>query len=359
VHEDEQDATAVEAAARILRERFARADDPTHGAMSLPYCREMFIECLAEWECEDPGGGWIGPALVQWRNRPANLARDWFASGEDALARATGDAELVDSFIAGTAAMLAETPLGDNGLVRYPWGPFWGDLPEGRQLVLVDAMQEYASRLASAAALGGDPVWFDLAVAQLVGHAALLRNQETGLWSIGYNWGVEPGTRSPGAWSRGHGWLLRGIVETLRWLPTDHGGRSEVRRLLVDVLDALAPRRDPEGMWHTLVHRPLDDSAPETSGTALIAYGIARAVVLGEIDAKRWTPVVRQAISAVRRRIGPDGVIAGACVGPGLLLDDSEQHYLRTPIAPDDPHGPPCVIYGLLGARLLDCRLAG
>lgn len=158
---------------------------------------------------------------------------------------------------------------------------------------------------------------------------------------------------SVGAWSRGHGWLLRGMVETMRWLPAEHPGRETIPPLLVQVLEALAPLQDADGMWHAMLHRPWSDSAAETTGTGLIGYAIARAVADGYLPSEPWVPVAEQAIAGVCAAVDEQGIVHGACVGPGTLFDHGEDLYLHKPIEPDDPHGAPCALYASLGAQLL------
>jgi rhamnogalacturonyl hydrolase YesR len=201
--------------------------------------------------------------------------------------------------------------------------------------------------------MGGDPAWFDIAAHQFPSHAAVLKHPD-GLWGLGRGWVADAAAPSPGGWSRGHGWLLRGLSETLHWLPRMHPRRAELQALLVETVQTLAPLQDDEGMWHVLLHRPCVESAPETSGTGLMAHAIALAVAGGDLPAQPWTDIARRAIAAVCRQVGPGGAVAGACVTPGLLLDDSEELYLHKSPPPDDHHGLPAVLYACLGERLLE-----
>lgn len=319
----------------------------------------MMLEGLAEWHVVDPHGDWLAPVEATWAAKgwEPGVRFAWrqrlFSSHDDVLARARDDDLIASAFVAETATMLQACPR-DDGLMVFPLRH--SRLPAGRRPLLVDAMHEYASRLASAASLGGDRAWYDVAAQQFIGYRAVLRNRATGLWHLGRDWGAAPGALSPGAWSRGHGWLLRGIVETLRWLPADHSRQQELTEMLAQTLDALAPLQDDQGMWHTLLHRPEADSEPETSGTALIAYAIARAAADDHPVVERYIPLAERAIAAVCARVDPQGVVHGACCTPGLLFDDGESLYLHRATEPDDPHGAPTVLYACLGAELLAGR---
>lgn len=338
--------------ASLLRQRFAKLRAADGG-----YESEMTLEGFCEWQLADPGGNWLAPVDEVWRSRGWRPGRrfpwrsKYFSSHEDALFRARPDVRIADAFVEETRLMYREVPRVD-GLAVFP-APH-PRLPANRRPLLIDAMHEYAARLASAAAMGGHPEWFDSAVYQFCGYREVLRDPRTGLWHLGRDWGEFPGSLCPGAWSRGHGWLLRGIIETLRWLPEGHPGRETLHAIMRQTLEALAPLQDAEGMWHVLLHRPWTESAPETSGTALIAYALARGMSdNGHLPRDRWAGVAERAIAAVCARVDRDGVVHGACRTPGLLFDDSESLYLRQPIEPDDPHGVPSVLYACLADRLL------
>jgi len=336
-------------AARLVRARFARGLDAT---ARIAYCHDMVVAALAEWELADPGGGWIEVALEAWeRGKPLRTSRHWFASAEDALARATGDQTFAEMFLAGTETMLRDVARTDAGLMVFTPSRVW-NLPADRQPLLIDAMQEYASRLVSAVSLGGDASWLNLAADQFTGYGCILRNRVTGLWANAFDWCDVPGTISPGAWSRGHGWLLWGLAKALHHFPLEHARRPELVALLRDLVEALGPLRDEEGMWHVLLHRSHCDSDAEVSGTALIANGMARSIVNGDLDALRWGQVMRRAMGAVCKRIDGEGRIRGVCAPPGLLTDNSEALYLNQALIDEQPYGPPSVLLGLLGAHL-------
>lgn len=336
--------------AQRIRDRFA-----SQKRIWGDYNIEMTLEALCEWHLADPDGNWLDAVHDVWARREwtPDHRIPWnsqpFASHNDALARARDDRIMAGAFMDETHDLFANAPCTVDGLVvhHHP------RLPDEREPLLIDFMHEYAARLASAAALGGDPAWFDAAAKQFIGYRDILRDPDTGLWHLGRDWGEKPGALCPGAWSRGHGWLLRGLAETLRWMPPSHAAQPPLREILRETLTALHPLQDDEGMWHTLLHRPYEDSAPETSGTALIAYAAARAIADGHVSANPWSGMIRKAVQAVCARVDEVGIVRDACRGPGLLFDDSEALYLRRPNEPDDPHGAPCALYACLGAYVM------
>ena len=306
---------------------------------------EMTLDALCEWHVVEPHPSWLDPVDRTWHTRgwrPGDRlpwSRRPFASHEDALARARHDERIAAAFVEETAQMLAIDRRDEDGLVHL-----WDYRRPERLLLAYDYMHEYASRLASAAALGGDSAWFDVAVHQHRGYAAALRDPATGLWHPGRGWGDAPGAVSPGLWAREHGWMVRGLAETLRWLPPDHPGRLDLQSLLVQALEALAPRQGPDGMWHVRLDRSWDDSEPQTSGTALIAYGVARAVADGNLPGDPWTDVAARAIGAVCVAAAEQEIVIHRVdTTPGLGWDEAE---LRLPT----------VLYACLGAMLLPAR---
>lgn len=218
--------------------------------------------------------------------------------------------------------------------------------------ILIDYMQEFASRMAKAGMISGDTSYYGLSVRQFRLYRQLLRNPQTGLWSQGRGWKLDPQALSPGAWSRGHGWLLRGLVGTLRYLPKGSAWHREAQGILVETVDALLKVQDGDGMWHQLLDRPFSESTPESSGTGLIAYNIALALQDGMLQGKKYEDAVKKAAKGLREYVTKEGVVLNTCKGPGPL--DSTEGYLGVTPDPDDPHGPPAIIYAMTAELLLE-----
>jgi rhamnogalacturonyl hydrolase YesR len=86
----------------------------------------------------------------------------------------------------------------------------------------------------------------------------------------------------------------------------------------------------------------------ETSCTAMFAYGIARAVNRGWIDASNMA-VARKAFAGVAKQVTAGGAVNGTCQGTsiGTTLD----FYIQRPHPDNDPHGCGPVI--LAGTEIL------
>jgi unsaturated rhamnogalacturonyl hydrolase len=91
------------------------------------------------------------------------------------------------------------------------------------------------------------------------------------LWR--HAWLVHARRAVGGFWLRGNGWVVASLVELL-----DVEERAELVRLLERVVSALVSKQRADGSWSTLVG---SNAYAETSGTALVAFAIAKGVRRG------------------------------------------------------------------------------
>lgn len=260
------------------------------------------------------------------------------------LYEVTGDKRYVKPFLGETRRYRRQVGRSPEGAITHK-----SDQP-GRHL-LIDMLQDYASRMAQAGALCGDESYFAECVGQYRIYRRLLRDPNTGLWSQGRGWLDEPMKLSPGAWSRGHGWLIRGMVESLRWLPKNSSYYLQMQRYLRELADALLRVQDANGMWHQLLNLPFEQSYPESSGTGLICYSLARAYHDGFLKDDRYRLAALKAFDGLRKYVTEDGVVLGACEGPGPLY--SIEKYYKSPGKRDEPHGTAAVLFACAGQILL------
>lgn len=221
---------------------------------------------------------------------------------------------------------------------------------QGSHYVLIDYLQEYASSMAKTGALLKDTVYARESVNQFLIYEELLRNSSNGLWRQGRGWCADSEKLSTGAWSRGHGWLLRGLVSSMLYLPESYA--NELQPLLKRVAHSLKAVQSSDGMYHILLHLPADQSAPDVSGTGMIAYYLSLAIKEGWLDRKDYASSVLQATKALRQWISIDGEILSSGKGPGPLCHDLE--YIHYVPEINEKHGFQGAIYGMLGEYLLD-----
>ena len=221
---------------------------------------------------------------------------------------------------------------------------------QGGYYMLIDYLQQYAARMARAGHLSGDTSFYRECVDQFAVYRSILRYPGNGLYSQGRGWLDDPMLLSPACWSRGQGWLLRGMVNSLEYLPPGSAYASELRAYLIEFADALLAVQDRNGMWHTLPCLPEEESHPEVSGTGMISWYLALAIHNGFLQDMRYRKAVRRAMRGLRAFIGSDGSISHISKGPGPLR--SVEEYKRQGET-DDLHGTQAVIGALMSHWLL------
>jgi unsaturated rhamnogalacturonyl hydrolase len=107
-------------------------------------------------------------------------------------------------------------------------------------------------------------------------------------------------------WARGNSWVTASTADYLRVRLLRHESDDEATQILLSQIDGILATQDAaSGMWHTIMNRG-DETYLETSGTALVSYGMARAYRYGILGDEVLGPVDR-ALQGVRGAIVDDG----------------------------------------------------
>ena len=220
---------------------------------------------------------------------------------------------------------------------------------QGKYRILIDYMQEYASRMAKTGYLTGDSLLFSECIHQFMLSEALLKNDTTGLWCQGRGWCTDTTRLAEGAWSRGHGWLLRGIVTSMLYLPEEK--RIELLPVLERISSSLLNVQAKNGMYHILLNLPVNKSAPDVSGTGMIAYYMAIAVKRGWLNEGTFGPSILLATNGMKEFVTTKGEVLNSCKGPGPLCQQEE--YINYKPGIDEKHGFQGVIYGMIAEILM------
>jgi rhamnogalacturonyl hydrolase YesR len=176
-----------------------------------------------------------------------------------------------------------------------------------------------------------DQRMIDDAANQII-HQAALEADADGLWFHGYF--VSEKKHAPFKWGRGNGWVTMTLAETLSAMPDNDPLRPKLIEILRNQIGGLKKVQAPDGMWHQVLdHQELWE---ETSCTAMFAYGIARAVNRGWIDAANLA-VARKAFAGITKKVTDDGAIQGTCQGTSIATE--LDYYVKRERPADDPHG--------------------
>ena len=126
-----------------------------------------------------------------------------------------------------------------------------------------------------------DPTLVSLALDQPALYRQLLEQPSTGLYYHAYDTSgadLLPPNNVP--WLRGNGWAMAFLVEVLEQTPSTSAAYAPLAAQLTSMANAALAQRLPSGYWDTVVTSP-GAGYEESSGTALIAYALAKGARLG------------------------------------------------------------------------------
>lgn len=182
-----------------------------------------------------------------------------------------------------------------------------------------------------------------------------MKDPKTGLYYHGYDesremYWADPVTGcSPNFWLRSLGWFSLALTETAQ--ACDEALYYEKRYLiglLEKLAEALQPFQDETGMFYQVPDKKdAEGNYLETSGTALIAYAILKAVRLGFI-APRYAKMAEKAFDGICDSYlskNEDGTLklGGICLVAGLggkqHRDGSLEYYFSEPVVENEAKG--------------------
>jgi len=183
----------------------------------------------------------------------------------------------------------------------------------------------------------------------------LMRDHATGLYYHGYDesrgmyWADSHTGLSRCFWLRSLGWFVMALVDTLEVMEEQmYYEYRTMQHYLADLVDAILPWQQLDGMFCQLIDLPqMTGNYEETSGTAIIAYGIIKAVRLGLLPQK-YRPFGERAFYGTAQKYlsqGADGTLClgGICLVAGLggdaHRDGSPQYYLSEPVVENEAKG--------------------
>ena len=131
---------------------------------------------------------------------------------------------------------------------------------------------------------------------------------------------------APYFWSRGNGFALMGLSETLTSLPEHHPARERILDMCLKLLDTLIKLQQPSGMFPNVLDAP--GSYQEFTTTCMFGYAVARGLRLGWLNTSFIEPL-RLAWQGVSERIDDEGNIVDACISTGV--QSGVREYLDRP----------------------------
>jgi rhamnogalacturonyl hydrolase YesR len=117
-------------------------------------------------------------------------------------------------------------------------------------------------------------------------------------------------------WSRGNGWIVLALTDTVAALPAGNANRAHYVALLNAMAAALKKNQQAGGYWTADVDHPASFPAPESSGTSFFTYGLARGVQMGYLDSATYLPVVQKAWNWLKTTALRSNGVVGYVQGP-------------------------------------------
>jgi unsaturated rhamnogalacturonyl hydrolase len=108
-------------------------------------------------------------------------------------------------------------------------------------------------------------------------------------------------------WARGNGWALAGLARVLDGLPADDAARPRYEGLFKALAARIVKLQGEDGAWRADLLDPDAFPTPESSSTALFAYGLAWGVNHGLLANADYAPAVVKAWAALEHAQRPNG----------------------------------------------------
>jgi unsaturated rhamnogalacturonyl hydrolase len=165
----------------------------------------------------------------------------------------------------------------------------------------VDSLMMYNVFAAKWGKYTSDAVMTQFASEQPLDFAGVLQDKNSKLWRHAYLTKVKRNLPAgEDYWLRGNGWAMVSIPETLDSLPENNPNREGLIKVLNDTAAALVPYQSEIGMWYTVLNHP-GQIYLESSGTALVAYGMLKGVHQGYLPEKYQAPANKAYFSLLDR----------------------------------------------------------
>lgn len=193
--------------------------------------------------------------------------------------------------------------------------------------------------------------YVDYAVWSLIDVLNVLADKETGLYhqaravkALGKD------EISMDCWSRGNGWASLAYAALLHDLPASHPQYGTVCNMARKFFKAVAKYQDADGLWHQ--EMTMHDSFVESSGSALLLYGLGAAIEEGILP-RSYVKTFEKGLSGLLTYISERGDVGNVCWSCLAEGDCSKQAYASHIHYANEAHGFGTVLLALSQALRL------
>lgn len=181
-------------------------------------------------------------------------------------------------------------------------------------------------------------------------------SEEKGLYYHGYDhsrkqpWADPETGVSKNFWLRSMGWYIMALADTMAAMDIQiFEVYKRLEELFKEAIRGILAYEDPETKLFYQVIDKADEKGnyTETSGSAMVAYGVLKGVRIGALSREKYLPVGQEIFDGlVREKLveenGMGRLVDICCVaglGPGETRDGSVEYYLSEKIVSDDSKG--------------------
>lgn len=244
---------------------------------------------------------------------------------------------------------------GYSALMRMPRteeGNFWHKRIYPRQVWLDGLYMAMPFYMRYEVRFDGMRKYFDICT-QFANVRRRMRDPATGLYRHGYDesrnapWADGTTGCSHSFWLRAEGWFLMALVDTLEVMDEQmYYEYRSLREMLRELTDVLLRYQGEDGMFRQVIDRADEEgNYPETSGTAMVAYSVLKAVRLRLLPA-RYAAAGKRAFDGTLARYfrdGPEPSLGGICLAAGLGGPDGRDgtpgYYYGEPVVENEGKG--------------------
>ncbi len=269
---------------------------------------------------------------------------------DEAIYRAGGNAsawmlvrgllpEARERLVAAAETLCRDFPRDPEGIFEMPNHP--------GHLVWIDSVFGVCPFLLWVGTAANRPEFIDEAARQMALHHRLLFDPVKKL----YRQARKNGRITPPCWGRGVGWGVLAMAELVYDLPKDHPLGAELRDGWRELMEGCLAGHDAEGLWHQVVED--HETYTETSGSALILYGMGRGLKNGSLPRERYLEPFLRGMRALTGYIALDGSVFNTCVGCLAPGEGEAADYAAKPHARNDIHSFGPMLYAFSQAEQL------
>ena len=107
-------------------------------------------------------------------------------------------------------------------------------------------------------------------------------------------------------WGRGNGWVMGALPRVIGYMPKDYVNREKYETLFKQICESLIKLQGKDGLWRSSLLDPNSYPMGETSSTTFYCYAFAWGINNHLLDAKKYTPSVKKAWTALCALVNKD-----------------------------------------------------